>query len=59
MPHAEGSRFVLPAGASALRDFATPQVNFGRTASDYGRYRAGFPQSFFKRLFAEGWCEHG
>ena len=48
-------RFVLPAGASALRDIRAPQVNFGQTASDYGRWRVGFPSAFFKRLFAEGW----
>jgi len=29
-------------------------VNFGRTAADYGRYRAGFPDSLFARLAAEG-----
>lgn len=29
-------------------------VNFGRTAADYGRYRAGFPESLFARLAAEG-----
>ena len=52
-------RFVLPAGASALRDYTAPAVNFGPTAADYGRYRAGFPQSFFKRLFAEGWVNAG
>ena len=52
-------RFVLPAGASALRDLTTPPVNFGVTAEDYGRYRAGFPQSFFKRLFADGWVSAG
>lgn len=26
------------------------QVDFGRTASDYGTYRAGFPEAFFDRL---------
>ena len=41
----------------ALRDSAPMAVNFGPTAADYGRYRAGFPQKFFKRLFAEGWIE--
>ncbi len=25
-------------------------VNFGRTAADYGRYRAGFPEALFERL---------
>ena len=54
-PQAPDIRFVLPAGASALRDIKAPPVNFGRTASDYGRWRAGFPPHFFKRLFAEGW----
>lgn len=48
-------RFVLPVGASALRDIKSPQVDFGAVAADYGRYRAGFPQRFFKRLFADGW----
>ena len=37
----------------------TPSVNFGRTAADYGRYRAGFPPRFFKRLFDEGWVATG
>ena len=27
------------------------EVDFGRTASDYARYRVGFPDSFFERLF--------
>src|SRR5690349_18617456 len=25
-------------------------IDFGRTAQDYGRFRAGFPDSFFARL---------
>ena len=29
-------------------------VEFARTAGDYARHRAGFPQSFFARLAAEG-----
>ena len=29
-------------------------VDFGKTAQDYGRYRAGFPESFFDRLTAMG-----
>ena len=53
------TRFVLPAGASALRDKGLPRVNFGATAQDYGRWRAGFPQSFFKRLFSDNWVEAG
>jgi SAM-dependent methyltransferase len=28
------------------------KVDFGKTASDYGRYRVGFPDQFFDRLFA-------
>lgn len=31
------------------------KVDFGRTAQDYGRHRAGFPDSFFERLFAAGY----
>ncbi len=34
-------------------------VNFGPTAADYGRYRAGFPAAFFKRLFDERWVATG
>ena len=52
-------RLVLPAGASALRDYNAPPVNFGATAADYGRWRVGFPQSFFKRLFSEDWVHAG
>jgi hypothetical protein len=29
-------------------------VDFGRTASDYGRHRAGFPDSMFERLTRYG-----
>jgi SAM-dependent methyltransferase len=28
------------------------QIDFGKTASDYGRHRAGFPDKFFDRVFA-------
>lgn len=27
------------------------QIDFGKTASDYGRHRAGFPEQFFDRIF--------
>ncbi len=30
------------------------KVDFGQTAADYGRYRAGFPDSFFERLATSG-----
>ncbi len=51
------ANLIMPAGGPALRDSTTPMaVNFGPTAADYGRYRAGFPQRFFKRLFDEGWA---
>lgn len=26
------------------------QIDFGKTAHDYGRYRAGFPPAFFERM---------
>lgn len=29
-------------------------VNFGLTADDYAKYRAGFPDEFFERVFSEG-----
>ena len=29
-------------------------IDFGRTAEDYGRHRAGFPDRFFERLIAVG-----
>ena len=48
---------IVPAGGPAVRDSAPMAVNFGPVAADYGRYRAGFPQRFFKRLFAEGWVQ--
>lgn len=30
------------------------EVNFGRTASDYGRHRCGFPERFFEQLVERG-----
>jgi len=30
------------------------EVDFGRTAADYGRHRAGFPEAFFERLSGFG-----
>ena len=35
------------------------KVDFGKTAQDYGRHRAGFPDSFFERLFAAGYVRQG
>ncbi|HXW72347.1 MAG TPA: class I SAM-dependent methyltransferase [Methylocella sp.] len=29
-------------------------IDFGKTAADYGRHRAGFPREFFERLFRFG-----
>ena len=34
-------------------------IDFGRTASDYSRYRAGFPDEFFQRLVAQGIIKPG
>lgn len=34
-------------------------VAFGRTASDYARRRAGFPEAFFEALAARGWIAPG
>lgn len=35
------------------------QIDFGKTASDYGRFRAGFPDQFFERLAAMGVLRRG
>jgi SAM-dependent methyltransferase len=35
------------------------EVDFGRTADDYSRHRAGFPDSFFERLVREGVLRSG
>lgn len=35
------------------------QIDFGKTASDYGRFRAGFPDAFYDRLAAMGILEPG
>ena len=34
-------------------------VDFGKTAGDYGKYRAGFPAAFFDRISAFGIGEVG
>lgn len=35
------------------------QVDFGKTASDYRSYRAGFPEEFFEALAARGFVKAG
>jgi len=35
------------------------KVDFGKTASDYGRYRMGFPDRFFDRAMAAGYVSAG
>ncbi|MHB8382056.1 MAG: class I SAM-dependent methyltransferase [Candidatus Binataceae bacterium] len=39
--------------AEEVRQFGT-QIDFGKTAADYGRHRAGFPPAFFERLASMG-----
>jgi len=34
-------------------------VDFGKTAGDYGKYRAGFPDQLFDRLFSAGIVREG
>jgi SAM-dependent methyltransferase len=34
-------------------------VNFGLTADDYTKHRAGFPDTFFERVFADGYVKAG
>jgi ubiquinone/menaquinone biosynthesis C-methylase UbiE len=40
--------------ASAEVRYKDLRADFGKTASDYGRHRAGFPDEFFERLGAMG-----
>ncbi|HXW83057.1 MAG TPA: methyltransferase domain-containing protein, partial [Candidatus Binataceae bacterium] len=41
-----------------VREFGK-QIDFGKTASDYGKFRAGFPDQFFDRLAAKGVIARG
>jgi len=34
-------------------------VNFGFTANDYAKHRAGFPDAFFDRVYADGFVQAG
>lgn len=34
-------------------------IDFGKTAGDYARHRAGFPDVFFQRVFADGLVHEG
>jgi SAM-dependent methyltransferase len=52
------SKTVTPTPGADLADW-TKQVDFGKTASDYARHRAGFPASFFQRLGDEGIARPG
>jgi SAM-dependent methyltransferase len=35
------------------------RIDFGKTAADYGRFRAGFPDEFFERIAAMGIARRG
>ena len=45
-------------GSAEVR-FKELRADFGKTASDYGRHRAGFPDEFFDRLAASGILKTG
>ena len=45
--------------SSAEVRFKELRADFGKTASDYGRHRAGFPDEFFERLAASGILKGG
>jgi SAM-dependent methyltransferase len=47
------------AGWLVVLEIDTMNVNFGLTANDYAKYRAGFPDAFFDRVFAEGYVKAG
>jgi ubiquinone/menaquinone biosynthesis C-methylase UbiE len=40
-------------------DSGSLDIDFGRTAADYDRYRPGFPDSLYDRLSATGWARAG
>lgn len=40
-----------------VKNLKKEDVDFGRTAQDYSRHRAGFPESFFRRLKEDGFLE--
>jgi SAM-dependent methyltransferase len=42
----------------SVRQLGT-RIDFGKTASDYGRFRAGFPDAFFERIAAMGAARAG
>jgi SAM-dependent methyltransferase len=46
-------RAVQQKKLEAARQFGE-RIDFGRTAADYGRFRAGFPDQFFERIVAIG-----
>jgi len=50
-----GSRSDLRAAARAI----SKEVEFGKTAADYARHRADFPDAFFERLIAMGVAKPG
>jgi ubiquinone/menaquinone biosynthesis C-methylase UbiE len=35
------------------------KIDFGKTAEDYGRFRAGFPDEFFERMFSADFVHSG
>ena len=39
---------------SAVVSYKDLRIDFGKTAADYGRHRAGFPDEFFERLASMG-----
>jgi len=42
-----------------VRDHEDREIDFGRTAVDYERFRPGFPENFFDRLLQIGWISPG
>ncbi len=57
-------RYWVPTGQerrtpSGLTDHEGREIDFGRTAADYERYRPGFPASLFDRLERLRWIEPG
>ena len=52
-------RVLIVRNSNETIDHQGRVIDFGRTATDYERFRPGFPDSFFDRLTADGWIEAG
>ncbi len=50
---------MLEPGNGERWDHEGREIDFGRTAADYERFRPGFPDVMFERFFSKGWIASG